>query len=185
MATGGGFLTACGDIALPGTQHCQRHAPPYELEADIRRLRFELFTALWGDDWRGLEMGVAYLLQREGCGLVQRAGSSGDGGVDVAAFTPGALLVAVQCKAYKSPVKPNAIQAFHYATTNGWESTLPYRRWRHPRPQLRTMATTGGFGPAARGVAGNEGIHLVDLDALANWEHYGMRLPAVLGLEDW
>ncbi|WP_162603871.1 restriction endonuclease [Streptomyces sp. CS014] len=139
---------------------------------------------LWWKDWEYLEHITGRYLDLEGCALVQGGGRSGDGGIDVAALTPGNRLVAVQCKHYADGVGPAALKTFHYDTTEGWEDTPLWRKQNMPRPKHRVFITTGGFEGSARRVAENTGIHLVDGTRLLLWAGAGVVLRQILGVSE-
>ncbi|MFJ3097913.1 restriction endonuclease [Streptomyces hydrogenans] len=112
--------------------------------------------------------------------IVQGAGGSGDGGIDVVAETHTGRTLAFQCKHYAEPVTAATMKVFHYDTTLGWENTAVWRKHHQQRARHRVFITTSEFTAPAREVAEASGIHLLEGTRLTVWFGYGLPLHQVL-----
>ena len=91
---------------------------------------------------------VGQVFSQRGFGNVQVMGGTGDFGADVLCTDNGGQRVCVQCKKYTKPVGVSAVQEVIGA--RGFYGC-----------QRAIVATTTGFTPAARQLAGKNGVELV------------------------
>ncbi|GAA0279823.1 hypothetical protein GCM10010302_16950 [Streptomyces polychromogenes] len=166
-------------------EHVLRRAIP---DLDLADHPYDQVRAerLWrAEDWLLLEEYTSRRLGEDNCAVVQSVGSSGDGGVDVVAKSPGRHVIAVQCKHYNQPIDATTMKVFHYDTTAGWEDTKVWRETFTEPPRHRLFVTTNTFEPTATRAAQRAGIHLVDATILAVWMGFKVPLNQLLGIERW
>ena len=108
---------------------------------------------------RQFEERVGLLLERDGCEDVRIVGGAGDRGADLTAISPYGDRIVVQCKRYKpeSPVRDPDMQRFLGTARQVHNADIPL------------YVTTSRFTPAARRLAREHGIVLVDGVALGAW----------------
>ncbi|WP_239347221.1 restriction endonuclease [Frankia sp. CiP3] len=111
---------------------------------------------------------VADLLRRDGCLRVRVVGGRGDGGVDVLAYTPRMVRIAVQCKHYPGrAVGPSAVREFSGCA------------WTDHRAGVALLVTSGRFTSAAADFGHRHRIQLVDREVLSRWMAGERILPRV------
>ncbi|MFJ3097914.1 restriction endonuclease [Streptomyces hydrogenans] len=145
--------------------------------------RQEVAERIWEKGWLYLELVTGKLLSDEGCDVVQKKGKSGDGGIDVAAYSPTRKGIAVQCKHYSDLIGATAIKTFHFDTTDGWENTPLWKEQQMHRPERRVFITTSFFDDAALRAARAARVHLIDGTRLLLWAGSGVRLDQILDLD--
>lgn len=117
------------------------------------------FAATAGMTGRQFEERIRLLLEQDGCEDVRIVGGAGDRGADLTAISPYGDRVVVQCKRYKpgNPVRDPDMQRFLGTARQVHNADIPL------------YVTTSRFTPAARRLAREHGLVLVDGIALSAW----------------
>ena len=117
------------------------------------------FAATAGMTGRQFEERIRLLLEQDGCEDVRIVGGAGDRGADLTAISPYRDRIVVQCKRYKpeNPVRDPDMQRFLGTARQVHNADIPL------------YVTTSRFTPAARRLAREHGIVLVDGIALHAW----------------
>lgn len=117
------------------------------------------FAATAGMTGRQFEERIRLLLEQDGCEDVRIVGGAGDRGADLTAISPYGDRIVVQCKRYKAgnPVRDPEMQRFLGTARPVHNAAIPL------------FVTTSRYTPAARRLAREHGIVLVDGSGLESW----------------
>lgn len=174
---------ACG-LEFTEDGFCEHHDPliiqHHSLTPSLRAIYNDRASDHLKAGWQGLEVAVAALLRRDGYYPLQEGGFTGDSGIDLVSAMPPSEVVAVQCKHYSSPVKPDTLKIFHFDTRDGWPSNDLHHWARISAPTSRVIVGTSGFTSSARQLARQLGMRLIDSESLTElWLKAGLRLDSL------